>query len=50
MEAEEELSKEIEDSRYQDFVQYVRANRALVRVRRENWAGALEDLNVIVVT
>lgn len=50
VEAEEALSKEIEDPCYRAFIQYERANRALVRVRRENWAGALEDVNATMVT
>ncbi|KAI5991684.1 hypothetical protein F5J12DRAFT_897480 [Pisolithus orientalis] len=37
------LSREIEDKRYQHFVCYARANRALVRVRRGDLNGALDD-------
>ncbi|KAI9454961.1 hypothetical protein HD554DRAFT_2317804 [Boletus coccyginus] len=42
------LSREIEDERYQDFTSYARANRALVRMRRGNLDGALDDAGEIM--
>ncbi|KAI6022002.1 hypothetical protein EDC04DRAFT_2901010 [Pisolithus marmoratus] len=42
------LSREIEDKRYQYFTCYARANRALVRIRRGNLNGALDDTEAIM--
>ncbi|KAF9219023.1 hypothetical protein BS17DRAFT_811376 [Gyrodon lividus] len=42
------LSREIEEKRYQGFTCYARANRALVRVRRGNMSGALDDAGEII--
>ncbi|KAH0831026.1 WD40-repeat-containing domain protein [Lanmaoa asiatica] len=48
--SEKILSTKIKDNHYRDLIQYARANRALVRARRKNWPGALEDANAITVT
>ncbi|KIJ11815.1 hypothetical protein PAXINDRAFT_15388 [Paxillus involutus ATCC 200175] len=45
---EDILSREIEDKRYQGFACYARANRALVRIRREDLIGALDDAGKIL--
>ncbi|KAF8450953.1 hypothetical protein L210DRAFT_2422437 [Boletus edulis BED1] len=47
--AEQILSKEIEQKRYEGFDCYSRANRALVRIRRQNLNGALDDAAEIIV-
>ena len=49
-EVERILSREIEDKRYEVFSYYGRANRALVRVRRGNLEGALDDARAIMVS
>ncbi|KAG6380490.1 WD40-repeat-containing domain protein [Boletus reticuloceps] len=46
--AEHILSREIEDKRYPDFDCYSHANRALVRIRRGDLNGALDDAAKIV--
>ncbi|KAF8131210.1 hypothetical protein EV363DRAFT_1261855 [Boletus edulis] len=46
--AEQILSKEIEQKRYEGFDCYSRANRALVRIRRQNLNGALDDAAEII--
>ncbi|KAI6159819.1 hypothetical protein EDD17DRAFT_1761873 [Pisolithus thermaeus] len=43
------LSSEIEDKRYPTFTRYALANRALVRIRRGNSSGALDDVGEIMV-
>ncbi|KAF8551792.1 hypothetical protein OG21DRAFT_1512329 [Imleria badia] len=48
--AEDILSREIEDERYQGFNCYSRANRALIRTRRGNLNGALDDAREIMVS
>ncbi|KAI6017250.1 hypothetical protein BKA83DRAFT_4326364 [Pisolithus microcarpus] len=42
------LSREIEDKQYPTFTRYARANRALVRIRRGNLSGALDDAGEIM--
>lgn len=48
-EAEERLAEEIVQDKHPGDT-YARANRALLRVRREKWDDALKDVQAITVT
>ncbi|KAI5989888.1 hypothetical protein EDD15DRAFT_2370189 [Pisolithus albus] len=46
---EDLLSREIKNDQYPTFTRYARANRALVRIRRGDLSGALDDAGEIMV-